>query len=141
MIRKNLIESSEKNDLGKNNHPAITKPFLIANQDASKCPRDPVRLQALLKANKRKVSIGVHPILKLLCLQKAWLINILSALRMMLLVILSLYFPLFYQATNTKAYYRYFVFITALVKSFSKTALGGTVLHRACKMIRFKLHT
>jgi hypothetical protein len=54
MIRKNLIESSEKNDLGKNNHPAITKPFLIANQDASKCPRDPVRLQAFLKAKQEK---------------------------------------------------------------------------------------
>jgi hypothetical protein len=43
------------------------------------------------------------------------------------------YFSPFYQPTNIKVYYRYPVFNTALAKSFSKTALDGTVLLRACK--------
>lgn len=49
-----MIESSEKNDREKNNYPDITKPSQIANPDASKCPRHPVRLQALLKAKQEK---------------------------------------------------------------------------------------
>ena len=49
-----MIESSEKNDREKNNYPAITKPSQIANPDTSKCPTDPVRLQAFLKAKQEK---------------------------------------------------------------------------------------
>lgn len=80
--------------------------------------------------------MGAHSTLWLLCLQKAWLINILSALRTMLLVILAFFlFSPFYQATNTKAYYRFLVFITALTNSISKTVLDGTVLRRDVKRV------
>jgi hypothetical protein len=45
----------------KYNYPAITKTSQIANQDASKCPRDPVRLQAHLKAKQEKSLNGSTP--------------------------------------------------------------------------------
>jgi hypothetical protein len=60
--------------------------------------------------------------------------NILPALQMMLLVILSFYFfPFFIKQLIPKPAI-VFVLNTALAKSFSKAALdGSTVLRRACK--------
>jgi len=82
--------------IGKKYYPAITKPSQIANQDASKCPLDLVRLQALLKSKQEKSVNGSTPAtIVVMSAKKAWLINILSALRMMLLIIFSSIFPLF----------------------------------------------
>jgi hypothetical protein len=123
-------ELSEEN----NNYPAMTNHFKLQIRTLQNA-LEISRVASTVRSKNKEKSVNGSTFNTIAVMSaKSLLINILSALRTMLLVILAFFlFSPFYQATNTKAYYRFLVLITALANSFSKTALDDTVLRRAFK--------